>query len=123
VLNHSLFWSEEVGRICLVWITFLGASAVYKKRGHLGIDFFVSRLPQRWFLWTQVLVQVCSLVFFWVLVFYGCSYVAFVSGQKTAALGMPMALPCAVIPLSGLFFFLHGITHLLELLACEGSEP
>ena len=25
-LNHSLFWSEELGRMLLVWLTFIGAS-------------------------------------------------------------------------------------------------
>ena len=47
VLNHSLFWSEEVGRICLVWISFLGASAAYKRRAHIGMDFMVVRLPHK----------------------------------------------------------------------------
>ena len=34
VLNHSLFWSEELARYILVWLTFLGASVAYRRGVH-----------------------------------------------------------------------------------------
>ena len=40
VLNHSLFWSEELARYFLVWLTFLGASVAYYRKVHPGIDIF-----------------------------------------------------------------------------------
>ena len=45
VLNHSLFWSEELARFLLIWLTFLGASVAYHRRAHPGIDTFSLRLP------------------------------------------------------------------------------
>jgi TRAP-type transport system small permease protein len=116
VLNYSLFWSEEVGRICLVWITFLGGSAAYRRHAHIGIDFFVNRLPSRLKHASQILVVMASMVFFTVLIAYGSVFVWFVSGQKTAALGLPTALPYLIIPVAGALFFLHGLRDLLELL-------
>ena len=35
-LNASLFWSEELARHLLVWMTFLGASTAYRRRVHPG---------------------------------------------------------------------------------------
>lgn len=122
LLNHSLFWSEEVGRICLVWITFLGASAAYKRKAHVGVDFLVARCaePARRFL--SVLVVLLSLVFFGILVIYGLAFADFVSAQRTAALGLPLNIPYLVIPISGGLFVVHGVTHLLQLLSSpEGS--
>jgi TRAP-type transport system small permease protein len=116
VLNHSLFWSEEVGRICLVWISFLGASAAYRRRAHIGIDFLVARLPHSLRHNIAILVVLLSLVFFVVLFVYGVLFVLFVSGQNTAALGLPLALPYTVIPLSGALFSLHALNHLCLLL-------
>jgi hypothetical protein len=46
VLNHSLFWSEELARYILVWLTFLGASVAYRRGVHPRIDLFVSRLAR-----------------------------------------------------------------------------
>jgi TRAP-type transport system small permease protein len=116
VLNHSLFWSEEVGRICLVWISFLGASAAYKRRAHIGIDFLVSRLPHGLQHTFAILVVLLSLFFFMLLFIYGVIFVHFISGQKTAALGFPSALPYTVIPLSGALFSVHAVSHLCLLL-------
>ena len=116
LLNHSLFWSEEVGRMCLVWISFLGASAVYKRGGHIGIYFLVQRLPHRVRRILAILLLLLSFFFFAIMIIFGFSFVAFTAGQKTAALGIPKSIPYLAIPLSGLLFFLHGFNHLLELL-------
>lgn len=121
VLNHSLFWSEEIGRICLVWITFLGGSAAYRRHAHLGIDFFVNRLPLRLRRASEALVLTASLIFFLVLVCYGSAFVWFVSAQKTAALGLPTAVPYLVIPVGGALFFLHGLRDIMELLASDSA--
>jgi TRAP-type C4-dicarboxylate transport system permease small subunit len=122
LLNHSLFWSEEVGRICLVWISFLGASAAYKRRVHIGVDFLVVRLPRHIQHLTAVLVLLLSMLFFSILIAYGASFAYFVAGQKTAALGLPLIFPYLVVPVSGALFLLHALTHLCRLLQHSGGE-
>ena len=119
--NHSLFWSEEVGRICLVWITFLGGSAVYKRHGHPRIDFFVKHLPSRLRRRLRLFVLVLSLAFFAGLVWYGIAFAEFASIQKTTALGLPLTIPYAILPVSGALFLLHGVVHLFELLRDPGE--
>lgn len=118
-LNHSLFWSEEVGRICLVWITFLGGSAAYKRHAHIGVDFFVKRLTVNLQKGCTVGVLLLSLIFFSILMIFGFHFAWFVSAQRTTALGLPLAFPYLVIPLGGGLFFLHGLDHLLEILRQE----
>ena len=119
--NHSIFWSEEVGRICLVWITFLGGSAVYKRHGHLGIDFLVKHLPGRMKYFLKLLVLGLSLAFFSIFVIYGISFAQFASIQRTTALGLPLAVPYSVIPASGAIFLLHALNHLIQLLRDPGE--
>jgi len=38
VLNSSLFWSEELARYMLVWISFFGATVAYYRNLHPGVD-------------------------------------------------------------------------------------
>lgn len=45
VLNSGLVWSEEVATGCFVWSVFIGAVAVFKHRGHVGVDIIVKMLP------------------------------------------------------------------------------
>jgi TRAP-type C4-dicarboxylate transport system permease small subunit len=121
-LNHSLFWSEEFGRGCLVWITFLGGSAAYKRRAHIGLGFLVARFSHDIQRGLGIVVLLLSLGFFAILVVYGCAFVLFTAGQKTPALGIPKAIPYLAVPLGGLAFFLHGLSHLADLLARPRAE-
>lgn len=45
VFNSPVIWTGEVAILAQVWLTFVGASAVYKERGHVGITGLVESLP------------------------------------------------------------------------------
>lgn len=47
VLQYPLPWTEELARFTLVWVTFLGAASVTRRKLHLAVDFFVTKLPAR----------------------------------------------------------------------------
>ena len=47
IFNNSLFWSEELARYLLVWLTFLGASCAYHRRVHPSIDLITNRLDEK----------------------------------------------------------------------------
>ena len=114
LLNHSLFWSEELGRICLVWITFIGASAAYKRQAHIGIDLLVSRLPPPLQRACRLAVLGLASVFFVILVVYGISFSRFVSTQQTAALGISQGVPYLALPISGVLFLLHALNQVVN---------
>ncbi len=106
-LNHSLFWSEELARFLLVWLTFLGSSTAYFRGAHPGVDALFSRLGpkgQRISVWT---VHLAALVLFGVMLVYGIQFAWFVRLQITPALGLPKWIPMAGVPLSSLVFILH----------------
>lgn len=46
VLNNPITWASELSRYLFVWITFLAAWFVFKKRGHLGLDVLVIALSE-----------------------------------------------------------------------------
>ena len=64
VLNHSLFWSEELARYLLVWLTFLGASVAYYRSVHPGIDVIYARMPGTIRKAAAVTVHLLSITFF-----------------------------------------------------------
>ena len=45
VVNHSLFWSDEVVRYLFVWFTLLGAALVLRDRRHIRVEYFVEQMP------------------------------------------------------------------------------
>ena len=47
VLGDPLTWAEEVGRLCLVWVTFLGTYLAYRRTMHITIDLIRTRPRSR----------------------------------------------------------------------------
>lgn len=45
VFSNSLPWTEELARYQLVVLVFLGSSIAVRKRGHVALDFILTRLP------------------------------------------------------------------------------
>jgi TRAP-type C4-dicarboxylate transport system permease small subunit len=45
VLNHSLFWSEELARYLFIWLVFLSAAMVLRQDRHIQVSAFVDLLP------------------------------------------------------------------------------
>ncbi len=121
LLNHSLFWAEELARYILVWLTFLGATAAYHRKAHPGIDILTSKLGPRLRRANTLLVHCISLCLFGVMIYYGIAFSYFVRLQITPALSLPKWIIFAVIPISGLLFVCHCLLFLMQDLK-EGSR-
>ena len=47
LLRAPLAHSDEIAQTALVWLTFAGAAYLYRERGHVEIDFIVTKLSPR----------------------------------------------------------------------------
>lgn len=112
-LNHSLFWSEELARYLLVWLTFFGSSAAYYRKAHPGIDVIYGRLPAPARKTASLVVHLVSMVLFGTMIVYGIKFAYFVRLQISPALYLPKWLIFSVIPVSGLILMVHSVTLLL----------
>jgi TRAP-type transport system small permease protein len=63
-----LVWTDEVTRIAVVWVTFLGSAVGIRRKAHFVIDLFVKLLPARLErcvrsgIWAAVMLSVLVLV-------------------------------------------------------------
>lgn len=116
VLNNSLFWSEELGRVLLIQLTFLGAAVALKAHAHIGLDFVVRGLSEKNRKYAAILVQLLSSVFFVVMMWYGFQFAFFLKSQSTATLGISRMIPFLAIPLSGAIMLVHSLACIFEIL-------
>lgn len=114
VLNHSLFWSEELARYLLVWLTFLGASVAYYRNVHPGIDVIYARMPNSIQKITAITVHLVSMTLFGIMIIFGAKFSYFVRLQISPALNLPKWLIFTIIPISGLILMLHSLTFFLN---------
>ncbi len=47
LLDAPLAWANDLGVLALLWLTFIGASALYKEQGHIAVDALAHMLPDR----------------------------------------------------------------------------
>ncbi len=128
VLGGQTRWTEEVAIYLLIWISLLGASLTYGEHGHLGVDYFVGKLDIKARLLAAVLVELFVLLFAgFGLVYGGWVLVSktLAVGQVAPTLGWPMGYVYLAAPISGVFFTLFAIEHLLRLATGTGvrSQP
>ncbi|GIN14111.1 hypothetical protein J26TS2_39780 [Shouchella clausii] len=115
VLSQPITWSEEISLALFVWLTFIGISAVMKRNEHVGIDYFVRKLPKVAFVWVQrfrlvVLLAVTCVVF----VYWGTKLAIDTHWKVTPVLGVPFRFIYMALPVGGILALYHLVSVLLR---------
>jgi len=71
VLRQPLFWSEELPRYLLIWMSFLAAALAQKTEAHINITLCLTWLPRRTQRWIHLGANLVILAFLGVLVYSG----------------------------------------------------
>jgi len=104
LLPNPFIWPEELTRLMLVWLTFIGGAAVTRRGAHIAVDLLVSRLPEAWRRIVDVAISLTTAgVFAW------AAWLAFVLAKNVTPLPLaatrwsmgamvwPAAVGCALI--------------------------
>ena len=114
ILNSSLFWSEELARYMLVWLSFFGATVAYYRNLHPGVDTITSRLAFGAQRISRLLVQLITMALAIIMIISGTQFAWFVRMQISPALSIQKWIILAVIPLSGLLLFFYALAFFLK---------
>ena len=108
VMADQASWSEELARFLLIWIGVLGAAYASGQRMHLSIDLLTAK-PVR------LIAALIILFALAVFVIGGTQLVLLTAqlGQTSPALGLPMSLVYAVVPISGLLIIFYRLPDLI----------
>lgn len=115
VLNHPLSWSEEVTRLMIVWLSFVGAYAAMRENKHIGFDLLVASFPDWLKRLTALFGQVLIAVFLVVVVWEG-----FIFSYEFLGVTMPYTnIPIgwfyySVFPVSGILMLAQMILNIIE---------
>lgn len=106
-LSIHVAWIDELTRLILVWMVFLGCSLVSAKDAHFRIGIFVDPLPDRLRIWVRAAADLLVAGFL-VLLLHQSSILAWSqTKQRTSVLEFPVALfPLAIaIGSAAMLFF------------------
>jgi len=123
VIKKPSTWTEELAIFMLIWVSLLGSAVALGRGAHLGIDYFVGKLPERARMGTEVFVFLCvSLFSLLVMLIGGIDLVrsTLEMGQESSALRVKVGYVYLAIPISGFFLTLYGVIGLVERLGALG---
>ncbi len=116
ILRSSLYWSDELETILLVWSTFLGTVAAFRYKAHLAITEIINRVPPRVRYIIEIYTHVAILIFVVLLVVYGTSISVGMMKMLTMGLEIPYGYVYAAMPVSGVFLLLFVLESIMNLL-------
>lgn len=112
VLGDQARWSEELARLLMVWLAFLGAVLALVQKEHLGVDILVQKLHPDAQRIAVLCVQLVVLLFALVVLSYGGLQLTaqrWQAGQTLPALGISKAWFYLAIPISGVLMTLASL--------------
>lgn len=123
VLNDPSAWTEELARYLFVWLGFFAAALVFSERGHIAVDFVVTKLPRAAQRAVAVLVQLAIIAFAAIVLVWGGWRAAMGAwGQNLTALPTEIGKMYLVMPVTGLIITLYAVYHVVAVLRGDEAE-
>ncbi|MBD3896420.1 TRAP transporter small permease [Halomonas sp. ML-15] len=144
--GSPLYWISELAIYAMIWMTFLIASAVLKRRQGIAVTLLSDALPGRPRRWLSLFVDLTVLTFallmlwlcwrwyqplalwragFDIQAFQGQTF-NFIYAENTSTLGIRKFWVWLIMPLFAVSLTLHGVTNLwqaLRELGAPAEEP
>lgn len=110
--SNPLFWSEELARYCFIYIVFIGGAWAGKNLSHLGVDYFVNKLPIKAKSIVNCLIDLLIIGFSFAISIIAMPVIRINMNQLSPALHIPMGLVYLAVPLGFIFCAFYYFTHL-----------
>jgi len=115
VLNHSIYWSEEIVRYLFIWFVFIGGAIILRDNDHIGIDYFIQQLPSRIISIIEKInmLAVIFLSFFFIIA--GFLWVFKIRESYSPALSLPINwFLYGALPVTSILSLIFGIRWLIK---------
>jgi TRAP-type transport system small permease protein len=110
------FWTEELARFLLIWLTFIGAVLAHAHREHIAVDTFVQLLPLRVRPAADLIASLTVLVTLAVIAKGGFD-IAMMGTQTAPALGVSMRYIYMSLPIGACLMMLITVAQMVRPIA------
>jgi TRAP-type transport system small permease protein len=108
VLNDPIPWTEEVSLGLFVWLVFIGVSSAMKRNSHIGVDFFVNKMPKPFRILCSIIrAAAIYYVLIYVFIYIGYYFTLQAVNKVTPVLKISYQLIDIAVPLGGILTAIH----------------
>ena len=123
VFHAPMIWPEEVTRLTLVWLTFLGAAAMGRRASDIAVTTFVEMLPTEGQRLALLLRDAVLVALFALVAREGVRLADAVEGMPLVATEWPTALLAWPVAIGGALMALHPALRFLRQFGVGGNAP
>lgn len=122
VLNLPQAWAEDLAKLSIIWLTFLGVCIVTKHGDHIVMPLVLEKFSPRGRRVINLVNNILILIFLAVVIQTGIKMTMLTSGSVTPVYGIRMSYYHAAIPFSGLIMFIRYLIQTIKLIGIRGSH-
>lgn len=122
IFNSGLVWSEEVATGCFVWSVFIGAVAVFKHRGHVGVDIIVKKLPDGLQKAVRLITDIILVGLNGYMAYLSVLYISKSYTKMTPVLGISSVYISASVLIAFVLMTLYSIKFVWQDVCGQGKE-
>ncbi|MFC7376514.1 MULTISPECIES: TRAP transporter small permease [unclassified Brachybacterium] len=123
VLSMPLPWSEEVARLLVVWLTFVGAGFVSSRNAHIGVDILAVYLPRRLATASQIFAMLVVAAAAAYMVIAAISLMVLTGSLTMTATSLPMPLLYGAVLVGYLMILGHTVLNIVRYLRHPSEVP
>lgn len=114
IFDQAFLWTDEVGRMLMIFFAFIGSSVAYAKNDLTNMDLFRKLLPPLGKQLLSILITLLCLAFFSIFAYY--MYLSLPLYAKTAVVitKVPQNVPAMGMIYGCAACLVHGLSHLLH---------
>ena len=121
VVNEPLVWTEELSANLLIWMTFLGATAIQRSDGHVRVELVEELFGPRVALTIFAIYDLAIIAFLIALVIGGWDLMNALEYEKTPALRIPIAWIISIVPMAGVVMIGYSVATMVRRLRRLGG--
>lgn len=114
-LGFSIYWSDEVALLLMVWMAFISMAIGVEKKLHISISMFFNKFPAPIRKILSAINGIVTILFGVVLIVYGIQLIQITSISTLAATQWPASTLYLMIPVSGVFICYYALIDLFHL--------
>ena len=108
------FFIDEVSRGLLIWVSFLGASVALRASQHIGVEYFIGKLPEKAKQPVKWVAQLSVMLFLLFFLYASFRYSLTQTGQNRATLPVSMSWFYLSLPMGALLMIFQLIFSLFQ---------
>jgi tripartite ATP-independent transporter DctM subunit len=110
--QHSFLWTDEIARLALSILAFIGGAVAYRRRDHAFVRVILSKLPRRGERGCLALADIIVLFVAGLTCFASAEFLASSWGELTPIFQMPAALIALPLPIGMVLLMLYAAVNL-----------